>query len=384
MNIKIFPSKIAGTITAPPSKSVTHRAIIIASLASGKSVIKNALLCDDTKYTINALGQLGVRIISKGTTLRINGTNGKLTAPKKQLFVGNSGSTLRMITAVCSLAKGDTILTGEKRLQKRPMQDLNDALKQIEGGTVTIDGSKSSQYITALLLIAPFAKKGLTIIVNGNLRSKPYVALTIDLMKTFDVEVKNKNFKEFIVEKGQRYQAQKYTVEGDYSSASYFFAAAAITNGKITVKNLKPDSAQGDRYFPDLLKRMGGSIDMNDYPDIVPTLAVVASYVLGKTTIKNIEHLKDKETDRISATAKELKKMGIKVIATNDSLTITGGKPKGAAIETYNDHRMAMSFAIAGLGVTGATIIQNAEVVSKSYPNFWKDLKKIGAKIEIV
>ncbi|MBI2430552.1 MAG: 3-phosphoshikimate 1-carboxyvinyltransferase [Candidatus Levybacteria bacterium] len=384
MNIKVYPSKISGTITAPPSKSITHRAIIMASLAHGKSVIKNALLSDDTKYTIKALRQLGVRIKPKGETITITGTNGKLTAPKKPVFVGNSGSTLRMLTAVASLAKGNTILTGEKRLQKRPMQDLHDALKQMEGGIVTIDGSKSSQYISALLLISPFAKKTVEIIVEGNLRSKPYVALTLNVMKTFGVEVKNKDFKKFIVKAGQVYKSQTYKIEGDYSSASYFFAAAAITNGKVTVKNLKPNSAQGDRYFLDLLQKMGSSIDMNDYPDIVQTMAIVAAFALGKTTIKNIGHLKDKETDRITATAKELRKMGITVKATNDKLIIEGGKPKGATIQTYNDHRMAMSFAIAGLGAKGQTIIQNAKAVNKSYPNFWKDLKSIGAKIEIV
>lgn len=384
MNIKIYPSKISGTVIAPPSKSVTHRAIIMASLASEPSTIKNILLCDDTQHTINALQQLGVLIKQVGTTLTIQGTGGKLIAPKKPIFVGNSGSTLRMLTAVATLTKGNIKFTGVKRLHERPIQDLSVALKQIETGKVIIDGSKSSQYITALLLIAPFAKNGLTIVVNDTLRSKPYVELTIDIMKTFGVMVKNNNFKEFVVEKGQEYKSKNYAVEGDYSSASYFFAAKAITGNKITVKNLKLNSAQGDKNFLSLLQKIGSFVDMNDYPDIVQTLAVVAAFSNRKTTITNIGHLKDKEADRIRATAKELTKMGIKTIATNNSLTITGEKPKGAIIETYNDHRMAMSFAIAALGATGETIIKDAEVINKSYQNFWKDLKKIGAKIEII
>lgn len=386
MDIKIFPSIVSGSVIAPPSKSITHRAIIVAALAKGISVIKNVLLSDDTKYTINALQQLGIKIEKNKTLLTIHGTGGKLTAPKKPLYVGNSGSTLRMITAVASITKSETLIAGVKRLHERPIQDLIEALKQIETGKVTINGSKSSQYITALLLIAPFAKKTVKIIIDGELRSKPYITLTIDIMKTFGVKVKNNNFKEFVVEKGQKYQPKNYTVEGDYSSASYFFAATAITKGKITVENLNLNSSQGDKYFLNILQQMndlsGVTIDMNDYPDIVQTLAVVAAFAKGETVIKNIGHLRDKETDRITATFNELQKMGIKVQMTKNTLIITGGQPKGAVIDTYNDHRMAMAFAIAALNTTGETVIQNAEVVNKSYPNFWNDLKKIGAKIE--
>ncbi len=401
MNIKIYTSKVSGTVTAPSSKSVTHRAIIIASLARGISTIKNILLSEDTQYTINALQQLGVRIEQKGTTLIIYGSEGKLTAPKQPIFVGNSGSTLRMLTAVSHLCNG-AIITGEKRLQERPIKDLLNGLKQFETGTITIDGSKSSQYITALLLIAPFAKKGLTILITGELRSKPYVSLTINIMKTFGVAVKNDDFKKFVVEKEQTYQSKNYTIEGDYSSASYFFAAAAITKSTVTVQNLNIKSLQADKYFLEILSKMGCAVlqnknsvtvtgtktlsgitvDMNDCPDIVQTLAIVAAFAKGETLIKNISHLKDKETDRLHATAYTLEKMGIKAVATNDSLRITGGKPCGALINTYNDHRMAMSFAIVALGVHDEILIQNTEVVNKSYPNFWKDLQSIGAKIE--
>ncbi len=382
MDIKIYPSKVSGTVVAPPSKSITHRSVIAAALAEGTSVIKNVLLSDDTKYTINALQQLGVKIEQNQTTLTTHGTGGKLTAPKKPLYVGNSGSTLRMITAVASIAKGETIITGVKRLQQRPMQDLLNALKQIKTGEITIDGSKSSQYISALLLIAPFAKESL-IIIDGALRSKPYVLLTLDVMKSFGVSFHLRGGNILTpLESNQKYKAREYTVEGDYSSASYFFAAAAVTGGKVTVSNLNKKSAQGDKNFLNLLQKIGSTIDMNDYPDIVQTLAIVAAFTKRETVIKNIGHLRDKETDRITATSNELQKMGIKVKTIKDTLIIQGGQPKGAVIDTYNDHRMAMAFAIAALNAKGETVIKNAEVVNKSYPNFWKDLKKIGVKIE--
>ncbi len=422
MNIKNFPSKINGVVAAPPSKSITHRSIILASLAYGTSVIKNALLSDDTKYTIAALKQLGVIIEHDDTKLVIHGSEGKLQAPKEPIFVGNSGSTLRMLSAVAALANGITTITGEKRLCERPITDLLTALKKmnihadatnnlppvqisggkLKGGIITINGSVSSQYITALLLISPFAENTVWIVIDGDLRSKPYVALTLDLMKTFGVAVENKNFKEFIIQNHQPYIAQNYVVEGDYSSASYFFAAAAVTKGKVTVKNLNQNSSQGDRYFLDILERMGcyiernsnsvtviGSknlsgitVDMNDYPDIVQTLAVVAAYAKGTSHITNIGHLKDKETDRIASTAQEFKKMNISVKETAVSLAVVGGKPKGAIIETHNDHRIAMSFAVAGLAAEDETVIKNAQVVNKSYPNFWEDLRSIGANIK--
>ncbi|MBI2074562.1 MAG: 3-phosphoshikimate 1-carboxyvinyltransferase [Candidatus Levybacteria bacterium] len=425
MNVKIYPSKVNGEISAPPSKSVTHRAIIIASLANGKSVIDNALIAEDTLRTIDALKALGVDIQRDGNKITINGSNGKLKAPAKPIFLGNSGSTMRMIAAVCALADGETTLTGEKRLCQRPVGELIDALNKIgikaysvnnngcppikikggkiSGGNIVIKGDISSQYISALLLVAPFAKESLTTKIDGELVSKPYVALTIDIMKTFCVNVQKNNFQNFTIEKGQQYKGKSYTIEGDYSSASYFFAAAAITNGSVTVKNLSVNSSQGDKYFLELLEKMGCyikkeidgftvvgkklngiEIDMSDYPDIVQTLTVVAAFAKGTTKINNIGHLRYKESDRIETTIKELKKMGVKVNYDDKSLNIEGGNPKGTSIDTHNDHRVAMSFAIAALGAQGKTVIQNAEVVRKSYPAFFEDLQKIGAKIEVL
>ena len=421
MNVTIHPSTVSGTIIAPSSKSITHRAVILASLAKGISTVKNVLFSDDTNYTIKACEALGAKITKERTTLTIEGTGGKLHTPKEPLFLGNSGSSLRMLTAVASLADGKTTLTGEERLYGRPMHDLVYALRTqgvsvatdngsapvtvtgggVAGGKVKIVANVSSQYVTALLFIAPFAKAPTEIIVKGMFRSTPYITITTDLMKRFGVAVKNDNFEVLHVPNEHTYKAIDYTVEGDFSSASYFLAAAAILGSKVCVTNLNTKSSQGDRFFLELLAKMGCkvikkgdtvavtgpkkltaiTVDMSDYPDIVQTLVVVAAYADGKTHITNIGHLVHKETDRIFDTAKELSRMGVNVHATKNTLTVEGGKPKGTTIDTHNDHRMAMSMAIAALGADGETVIQNAEVVNKSYPGFFDGLKRLGANI---
>lgn len=420
MNAIIHPSKVSGTITAPPSKSVTHRAIILAALAHGKSVIKNPLLSEDTKHTIKALKAFGVKIEENNDELIIHGTSGNITAPNEPINLGNSGTSMRLLAGVATLTKGKTTLTGEKRLLERPVGNLIKALNDlgiktssnpfppieihgsdIKGGNLSVAANLSSQYVSSLLLIAPFAKEQLTI-TPQILQSKPYVAITIDLMKKFGVKVFTDDNFEKITVFPDAYKAQEYIVEGDYSSASYAFAAAAVTGGNVSVKGLNPYSKQGDAYFLKILEEMccdvsihGNTItvnkskvlkpvivDMGDYPDIVQSLTVVAAYANGKTRITNIGHLRHKETDRINKPSAELKKMGIKVTVDDNSMTITGGKPKGAAIDTHNDHRMAMAFAVAALGSQGTTTIEHAEVVNKSYPEFWHDLESIGVSIK--
>ena len=421
-----MPSVVASKISAPPSKSYTHRALILGSLADGETVIKNFLSSDDTLYTINACRSLGVDIQVEDGTVRIAGTGGKFSVKpgQERIFVGNSGSTIRMMASLAALVQGRVVFEGDPRLHERPVGDLLSALKslgvqaksingndcppieihggRLRGGEVAVSGITSSQHISSLLMVAPYAEKDVKIRIIDSLHSKPYVAITIDVMRQFGVEVENRNYEEFIVKSGQKYQGRHYKVEGDYSSAAYFFAAAAIGKGTVVVGNLKPDSAQGDKYFLDILSDMGCivtygknqvkvsrkkdltgvSVDMGDYPDIVQPLAIVAAFAKGKTKITNIGHLRYKETDRISNTAAELRKMGIEVDVTADTMLITGGKPRGASIETYNDHRMAMSFAIAALFADGEAIINGAESVAKSYPAFFTDLAKIGAKIE--
>ncbi len=426
MKLRITPSSVTGEVSAPPSKSYTHRAVILASLAAGESLIENPLLSDDTLYTIDACRSLGTDIELKGNRLTITGTGGQIkVAPgRERIFAGDSGSTIRLVAPLAALAPTKVVLDGDSRLRQRPIGDLLSALEslgararslenngyppveiqggKLTGGEVTVSGGVSSQHISALLMIAPYTGNGLRIKVANELRSKPYIDITIDVMRDFGVEAVNRNYKEFLVKGGQRYQGQHYRIEGDYSSAAYFLAAGAIGGKPVTVKNLKTNSVQGDKYLLNILSQMGCSveyqkdvvtvsrrdeikgvtIDMGDYPDLVQTVAVVAAYARGKTEITNIGHLRFKETDRLSDTAAELGKMGIKVEVTDNAMVVYGGKPWGAEFEAHNDHRMAMSLSIAALFAESDSVINGAEAVTKSYPRFFTDLESLRAKIE--
>jgi 3-phosphoshikimate 1-carboxyvinyltransferase len=426
MKVRITPSPVTGVVSAPPSKSYTHRAVMLASLAAGKSTIQNSLISDDTLYTIDACRSLGADIELKGERLKITGTGGQVkVAPDKQwIFVGNSGSTIRMVAPLAALGQTRVVFDGDSRLRQRPIGDLLSALKslgarayslhnnsyppieiqgrKLTGGEVTISGVASSQHISSLLMIAPYTENGIKIKISGGLHSRPYIDITLDAMRAFGVKAANKGYNEFVIKGGQEYKARDYRIEGDYSSAAYFFAAGAIDDKPVTIKNLKADSVQGDRHFLNILSEMGCSvehhkervkisrskelsgitIDMGDYPDLVQTVAITAAYASGKTKITNIGHLHFKETDRISNTAAELVRMGIRADVTENTMVVYGGKPKGAEIEAHADHRMAMSLAIAALFAEGDSIINGAEAVGKSYPQFFADLKKLGAKIE--
>jgi 3-phosphoshikimate 1-carboxyvinyltransferase len=425
VKIRITPSSVTGEVTAPPSKSYTHRAVIAASLAIGESLIESPLLSDDTLYTIDACRSLGANIELEDNQLKINGTGGqiKVTPGRERIFAGNSGSTIRLVAPLAALAPTKVILDGDSRLRQRPVGDLLSALEslgasarslgnsgyppieiqggKLGGGEVTTSGQKSSQHISALLMIAPYTEGGLTIKVT-NLRSKPYIDITMDVMREFGIEAVNKDYKEFSVKNGQIYKGKRYRIEGDYSSAAYFLAAGAIGGQPVTVKNLKINSVQGDKYLMNILSAMGCSveqqkeavtlsrrgqlkgvtIDMGDYPDLVPTVAVIAAYARGKTEMNNISHLKFKESDRLADTATELGKMGVKVDITDNAMLVYGGKPRGAEVETHNDHRLAMSLSIAALFASGSSVINGAEAVTKSYPRFFNDLAKLGGKIE--
>lgn len=409
---------INAVIEAPPSKSYTNRALIIAALAKGKSIIKNPLLSDDTSYMISALKQFGVKIKRKNKELVVHGTSEKLTQPKNQIYAGNAGTTMRFLAALSSLVDGQTIITGDKRMQQRPIKDLLDALQQLgirnesdngfppvriyggtfNGGSISLNGSVSSQFLSSILMCSPYAKKDVAINIIGDLTSKPYVDITLDIMKNFGVAVKNINYKKFIIKNNQRYKSRVYKIEGDASSASYFFAAAAITKGTIKVKNINPNSKQGDIKFAGLLKKMGCGVkkgvnfiqvkghslksievDMNDMPDVVPTLAVTSLFADSTTKISNVANLRVKETDRLRALAIELRKLGADAKETEDGLIIKRRRLHKAVIETYNDHRMAMSFAIAGLAVSGVRI-KNPACVNKSFPEFWKKFNELYKK----
>ena len=426
MRVRITPSSVTGEVTAPPSKSYTHRAVILASLAAGESIIENPLLSDDTLYTIDACRSLGADIKQEGNNLRVTGTGGqiKVARSRQKVFVGNSGSTIRMVAPLAALSRTRLVFDGDSRLYQRPIDDLLSALESLGvnalslsnnayppiailggnfgGGEVTVSGRVSSQHISGLLMVAPYAEEGMKIKISGGLRSKPYTDITLDIMQAFGVEAVNNNYKEFLIKGRQKYKARHYKIEGDYSSAAYFLAAGAIGGQPVTVKNLKADSAQGDKYLLNILSEMGCyvelqkeqvkisrhkelkgiTVDLSDYPDIVQTVAVVAAYAHGKTEIANIGHLKFKETDRIIDTAAELAKIGIKVSVDGNNMVVYGGKPKGAEIESHDDHRIAMSLAVAALFAEGNSMINSAEAVTKSYPQFFTDLAKLGAKLE--
>ena len=425
MKIKITPSPVSGVVSAPPSKSYTHRAVILATLAAGESIIESPLLSDDTLYTINACRYLGADITLDSDRLKITGTGGKIrVANRQRIFAGNSGSTIRMVAPLAALSETKVVFDGDSRLRQRPIGDLLSALESLgaharslesngcppieiqggkfTGGEVITSGVVSSQHISSLLMVAPYTNEGIKIKIAHGLHSRPYIDITLDAMQAFGIEAVNEDYKNFRVKGGQGYKARLYRIEGDYSAAAYFLAAGAIGKKPVSVKNLKTDSVQGDRYLLNILSGMGGAakyqkeqvkisrdkelsginIDMGDYPDLVPTVAVVAAYARGKTEITNIGHLRFKETDRITNTATELGRMGIKSDVTESTMTVYGGKPRGAEIKAHGDHRMAMSFAIAALFAEGDSIINGAEAVNKSYPRFFADLKRLGARIE--
>jgi 3-phosphoshikimate 1-carboxyvinyltransferase len=400
-------------VSVPGSKSYTHRILIAAALAHGESRIENVLLSEDTRLTMQALRQMGVHIASKpANQLAVTGTGGIFKTASHQIYLGNSGTSMRLLTAVAALGQGTFILSGTERMAERPIQPLIDALQQIgvrvrslnnngcppievngqnlTGGSVAIDCRTSSQYLSALLLIAPCTVAGLDIAVTAGPVSKPYVDMTVEVLEKFGIRVAREDYDRFKVAGKQFYRAGNYAVEPDGSQAGYFWAAAAVCGTKVKVKGVTDNSRQGDVNFANLLATMGcdikrevdgitvcgrnlraAEIDMGDMPDMVPTLAVVAAFANGTTVIKNVSHLKAKESDRLAAVAGELVKMGIDARCGDDELIVTGGKPHGAEIETYADHRIAMSFAVAGL-VTPGTVILGESCVEKSFPEFWK------------
>lgn len=419
-SIEIKPlEKLDSVINVPGNKYIANRVLIIAALGNGISIIKNIPNNNDINKVIENLIKLGVNIERTGNDLKIQGTNGNLKEPNDILDIGESGTLLRFLIGVCSLVNGKVHITGSKRIQERPVSQLLKGLHDLginskslnnnyppilidggtlKGGTTKIKGNISSQFISSLLLIAPYAKEDVKIIVEDNLVSEKYIDLTIDMMQKFGVNViKNKN--SFLVKANQKYTNHDYTISGDWSSASYFFGAAAILPGSIRINDLDLYSKQGESKFSDLLVKMGCmsrrnskwlqvigmanlkniEIDMSTMPDVVQTLAIIAAFSKGVAKITNIAHLKLKESNRIKDTTTELRKIGIKVEDTNDSMIIYGGSPKKAIINSHNDHRMAMSFAIAGLK-TGM-IIQNPDCVNKSFPGFWDKLRELGVEI---
>ncbi|AKB66620.1 MAG: 3-phosphoshikimate 1-carboxyvinyltransferase [Methanosarcina mazei] len=425
MRASISKSSIKGEVFAPPSKSYTHRAITLAAL-SKESIIHRPLLSADTLATIRASEMFGAAVRREKENLIIQGSNGKPGIPDDVIDAANSGTTLRFMTAIAGLTDGITVLTGDSSLRTRPNGPLLEVLNRlgakacstrgnerapivvkggIKGSEVEISGSISSQFISALLIACPLAENSTTLSIIGKLKSRPYVDVTIEMLGLAGVKIHtdDNNGTKFIIPGKQKYDLKEYTVPGDFSSASYLLAAAAMLEGsEITVKNLFP-SKQGDKVIIDTLKQMGADItwdmeagivtvrgrrklkaitfDAGSTPDLVPTVAVLASVAEGTSRIENAEHVRYKETDRLHALATELPKMGVSLKEEMDSLTITGGTLEGAEVHGWDDHRIVMSLAIAGM-VAGNTIVDTTESVSISYPDFFKDMRNLGAKVE--
>ena len=409
-------------VKIPGSKSITQRALICASLANGISILKNPLFSEDTELLINGLKCLGIKIKKDNTSLIVNGNSGKFkSSGKKEIYMGNNGTGLRFLIALSCFYPDEVIITGNNRMKNRPVNELVDALNSagfsilyienrgyppvlIKGNLsvehkfkskIKIKSTKSSQFVSAILLAGVLFKNGLILEVNENIPSKPYIDITLQVMKYFGVEV-GKNSSHFTVYPSS-YESKIYNIEGDFSSASYFMALPFFSNNEVLVENLNYNySFQPDKKIIDILKKMGAEIDikensiivkpsklngieidMNECPDIVPTVAVISSISEGETIIKNIKHLRYKESDRIFAIEKNLKKFGINVKSGEDFLIINGDREKimqikdEIVIETFDDHRIAMSFALFKL--SGLNIkFDNQNCVKKSFPQFWE------------
>ena len=404
------------TVRPPGSKSLTNRSLVCAALADGISTLTGALESEDTGVMIDGLRRLGVDVHASNphTELTVHGCGGRIPAESADLFVANSGTTMRFLTGLASLGHGTFRLDGVPRMRERPIQDLIDTLQQLgvdivseqqndcppvllrssglPGGRATIRGGASSQFLSAVLMSAPYANRPVVLATRGPLVSQPYVRMTLDVMSAFGVDVEEDSLQQFRIPNSSVYKAQDYEIEPDASAASYFWAAAAIAGGRVAVDGINRNSRQGDVAFCDCLAQMGCDVryepnrvvvtagplkgidvDMNAISDTVMTLAAVSLFAEGPTSIHGVEHIRHKETDRIHALACELQKLGAQVNERNDGLTITPAPIRPAALDTYQDHRMAMSLALVGLRVAGV-VIKDPNCTQKTYPRFFDDL----------
>ena len=414
--------KVSGEVNLPGSKSVSNRALLLAALSSGKTRLTNLLDSDDIRHMLNALTKLGVsyQLSDDKTVCEVEGLGGAFASQEAlELFLGNAGTAMRPLAAALCLGSGEYVLTGEPRMKERPIGHLVTALREagadveylenenypplkikgtgLKSGTVSIDGSISSQFLTAFLMAAPLAEGEITIRIEGELVSKPYIDITLHIMKQFGVDVINNDYQEFVIPTGQQYVAPgDFLVEGDASSASYFLAAAAIKGGEIKVTGIGKNSIQGDIQFADALEKMGAEIewgddyvisrvgqlkgidmDYNHIPDAAMTIATTALFAEGTTAIRNVYNWRVKETDRLAAMATELRKVGAEVEEGEDYIIVQPvSELKHAAIDTYDDHRMAMCFSLVALSDTPVTI-NDPGCTSKTFPDYFDKLKML-------
>lgn len=420
MICKIEKSKISGKIICPPNKSYTHRAIFLASLAKGKSVIENVLYSADTNATISACRNFGVNIIQEETRIIVENSN-KIQLKPCSIDAANSGTTIRIASAIAGLIDGKSLLTGDDSLRKRPMQPLLNALEsigatctstngnpplsimgKIRGGEVTIPGNISSQFLSAMMIAAPLTEKGVILNIEGDLVSKPYLDATIAMMKKFGVDVRtNTPYKKYIISP-QDYKSTNFVVPADFSSLALLLSAAVLTGGDLQIQATLNDLPQADKLFIDILKELavdvrinddvfrvktpnslhGGRFDLSNNPDLLPPLAILALKTSKPIDIFNVRHARYKETDRIAIVVKELQKLGLRIVEKQDGLVLeVTNIIKGAALNSENDHRLFMAFCIAGMYVGNCTV-SDVESVKVSYPDFISDMKSVGAKIQ--
>jgi 3-phosphoshikimate 1-carboxyvinyltransferase len=411
---------LSAHVAVPPSKSYTARALLLSTMTEGETTVRNALDCDDARYMFDAIRKIGFATSGSFKDGLVIGPRVSMSAGEVEIFVGNAGTAMRFLTGFFAFTPGRFILTGESRMLERPIGDLVEALLAIGGEVEYVDregfpplrirgkrarggflaslsGGISSQFVSSLMMAGAGLPEGM-VVRAAELSSRPYVEMTASILETFGTTVEEIEPRTWHV-RGARLARDEYVVEGDWSSASYFLAAAAILGGDVTLSGLTRDSAQGDRRFVEILEAMGcraswsgadlrlegperlsgGTFDCNETPDVVPTLAAIAPFAEGPVTITNVGHLRVKESDRIDSVASELAKLGATVETTSDSLTVHPGcREDEVTIDPHDDHRLAMAFAIAGLKRGGVTI-DNERVVAKSWPRFWKTLDEVVA-----
>jgi 3-phosphoshikimate 1-carboxyvinyltransferase len=420
------PARLAASLRVPGSKSLTNRALLVAALAEGESSLERPLVAEDSEVMRVALGRLGVEVerAPDDASWRVGGAAGRLAAGPIELDARLSGTAIRFLAAAVALGRGRYRLDGTARMRERPIEDQLAALRAlgvraesergngcppvvvdahgIPGGTATVAGDRSSQYLSALLMVAPYADAPVDLTVTGDLQSRPFVDMTLEVMRAFGVEVEREAYRAFHVRPG-RYRGRRYEVEGDAMAAGYFWALAAVTGGRIETRGLGGRSVQGDAAFAGVLERLGcriergddhvvvegpatplrgGRFDLNDLPDQAQTLAVLALFADGPVVIEHVPNLRIKETDRLRALALELRRFGATVDERPDGLTVVPPQapPDGVVVETYGDHRMAMAFAVAGARWSGVTI-DDPGCVAKTYPGFFDDLARVGVGV---
>jgi 3-phosphoshikimate 1-carboxyvinyltransferase len=428
MRILPIPHPLNATVHVPGSKSLTNRALLIAALASGQTRLTNALFSDDSRYFANALQTLGfdVQLDEANNEMTVTGLGGKIPAKKAELYIGDAGTAARFLTAFLTLGRGEYILDGDSRMRERPIGDLAEALTQLganisplspreragvrehslpikilanglPGGKTEIAGDISSQFLSALLMVAPYAQSPIEIELTTELNSKPYVDMTLAIMGNFGIEVGRNGFRSFTIHPSRYFPLSTFQIESDASAASYFFAAPAICGGTVKVENISRRSVQGDIAFVNVLKQMGCTVegtdnsilvtrasplrgidvDMRDIPDTAQTLAAIAPFADTPTRVRGIASARLKETDRIHATCTELRRLGVQVEEHEDGMTIYPCQTfKRSNVQTYSDHRMAMSFSLIGLRFDGVTL-ENPSCVSKTFPNFFEILNTL-------